>query len=128
MQITGNRTYAFIRLNRPNDFRTSGSKNLALSHEKINMEFVRFAFPISKKLGFQSMAYDFIYDREKKPTIVEISYCFGDYTEFSTGYRDKNLNWHEGRYLPQYFELVDLLGNNDLILLIGWYLLLLTRK
>jgi hypothetical protein len=62
------------------------------------------------------MAYDFIYDENKKPVIVEISYCFGDYPEFSNGYWDEYLTWHEGRFLPQYFELVDLLGRDDLIL------------
>ena len=54
------------------------------------------------------MAYDFIYDRQKQPRIVEMSYCFGDYPEFSTGYWDESMNWHEGRFLPQYFELADL--------------------
>jgi len=116
VQITGNRAFAFIRYNRPNDFRASGSNNWSLDHDKIDMEFVKIAFEVSKTFGFQSMAYDFIYDENRKPVIVEISYCFGDYPEFSNGYWDVSLNWHEGRFLPQYFELVDLLGKNDLIL------------
>ena len=64
----------------------------------------------------QSMAYDFIYDENRKPVIVEISYCFGDYPEFSTGYWDESLIWHDGKFLPQYFELVDLLSKEDMIL------------
>lgn len=116
VQITGKRAFAFIRYNRPNDFRASGSNNWSLDRDKIDMEFVRIAFNISKAFDFQSMAYDFIYDENRKPVIVEISYCFGDYPEFSNGYWDESLVWHEGRFLPQYFELIDLLNNNNLIL------------
>ena len=116
VQITGKRAFAFIRYNRPNDFRASGSNNWSLDHDKIDMEFVKIAFEISRSLGFQSMAYDFIYDEKREPLIVEISYCFGDYPEFSNGYWDESLNWHVGSFLPQYFELIDLLGKEDLVL------------
>jgi glutathione synthase/RimK-type ligase-like ATP-grasp enzyme len=116
VQITGKRAFAFIRYNRPNDFRASGSNNWSLDRDKIDMEFVKIAFNISKTFGFQSMAYDFIYDENRKPAIVEISYCFGDYPEFSNGYWDESLVWHEGRFLPQYFELVDLLDKTSLVL------------
>lgn len=116
VQITGRRAFAFVRYNRPGDFRASGSNNWSLDHDKIDMEFINIAFEISRTLGFQSMAYDFIYDENKKPVIVEISYCFGDYPEFSNGYWDESLIWHSGRFLPQYFELKDLLLKEDLIL------------
>lgn len=116
VQITGKRAFAFVRYNRPDDFRASGSNNWSLDHGKIDMEFVKIAFEISRTFKFQSMAYDFIYDENRKPVIVEISYCFGDYPEFSNGYWDESLTWHEGRFLPQYLELVDLLGIDDLIL------------
>lgn len=114
VQITGNRGYAFIRYNRENDFRASGSNNWSLDKSKIDLDMVRIAFEISQKLNFQSMAYDFIYDENKKPVIVEISYCYGDYPEFSTGYWDPTLNWHDGSYLPQYLELIDLLEMPEL--------------
>ncbi len=116
VQITGKRAYAFVRYNRPGDFRASGSNRWSLDHEKIDPEFIRIAFEVSRTFRFQSMAYDFIYDSKKNPRIVEMSYCFGDFPEFSTGYWDESLTWHEGRFLPQYFELVDLLGRNDLVL------------
>jgi hypothetical protein len=114
VQITGKRAFAFVRYNRPNDFRASGSNNWSLAHEKIDMRFVRIAFDVSFKLNFQSMAYDFIYDKQRQPVIVEISYCYGDYPEFSTGYWDENLIWHPGRFVPQYLELVDLLEMPEL--------------
>lgn len=115
VQVTGRRAYAFLRFNRENDFRASGSNNWSLDHSKINMDMVRIAFSVSEKLGFKSMAYDFIYDEFKNPVIVEISYCYGDYPEFSDGYWDPDLNWHDGEYIPQYLELVDLLSLPDLI-------------
>jgi glutathione synthase/RimK-type ligase-like ATP-grasp enzyme len=114
VQITGKRAYAFVRYNRPNDFRASGSNNWSIEHKLIDMRFVKIAFEISGYFGFQSMAYDFVYDENKNPSIIEISYCFGDYPEFSTGYWDSELNWHPGRFLPQYFELIDLLNIPDL--------------
>jgi len=114
VQITGKRAFAYLRYNRPNDFRASGSNNWSLDHKTIDMEMVKIAFNVSQKLGFQSMAYDFIYDHDGKPGIVEMSYCFGDYPEFSNGYWQENLEWIPGRFLPQYFELMDLLGLPDL--------------
>jgi len=115
VQVTGKRAFAFVRYNRNNDFRASGSNNWSLDHSKIDMRFVKMALEISQKLGFQSMAYDFIYDENRNPAIIEISYCYGDYPEFSTGYWDENLMWHKGKYVPQYLELVDLLEKKDLI-------------
>lgn len=108
------RAYALIRYNRKGDFRASGSNNWSLDHDKIDMQFVKLAFEISKKLGFQSMAFDFMYDENRKPVIGEITYCFGDWPEFSDGHWDENLVWHPGNHCPQYFELVDLLNMPDL--------------
>lgn len=113
VQITGNRAFAYIRYNRPDDFRASGSNNWSLSHDKINMEMIKIAFEVSKKFNHQSMAYDFIYDNSRNPVIVEMSYCYGDYPEFSTGYWDESLVWHDGNFVPQYLELCDFLGLKD---------------
>ena len=114
VQITGNRAFAYIRYNRPDDFRASGSNNWSLKHENINMDMVKIAFQVSKKFNHQSMAYDFIYDKSGNPVIVEMSYCYGDYPEFSNGFWDDNLIWHDGNYVPQYLELCDFLGLKDL--------------
>lgn len=111
--VIGNRASAFRRYVRENDFRASGSKNLDMDRSKVDLDFVKIGMDISKKLGFQSMAYDFIYDDEK-PALVEISYTYPDEHAFSTGYWDSNLKWHEGRFWPQYFQLMDVLGLPDL--------------
>jgi hypothetical protein len=111
----GNRAQAFRRKNRDNDFRASGSKNNDLNPQKIDLNFVKLAFQISQKMGFQTMAYDFLYDENQKPAIIEISYAYPDRTlPHCPGYWDSELNWHEGHFWPQYFHLVDALENPEL--------------
>ncbi|MCP4158411.1 MAG: hypothetical protein GY757_62505, partial [bacterium] len=63
--VIGDRAFAFRRFNRKNDFRASGSSNKDLNPEAIDKEFLKIAFSISKKLKFQCMAYDFIYNKNK---------------------------------------------------------------
>ncbi len=109
----GNRIFAFRRFVRKNDFRASGSDNWNLDRSHIDMEMVKIGFEISQKMNFQVMAYDFIYDEKGKLNIVEISYTYGDYPEFSTGYWDSDLKWHEGKYWSQYLELIDALEIPD---------------
>ncbi|MEW6506968.1 MAG: hypothetical protein AB1432_04390 [Bacteroidota bacterium] len=114
----GNRAHAFRRFNRKNDFRASGSNIWDINPANIDIRMVRIALDISKYLGFQAMAYDFLYDENKEPKIVEMSYLYGGagHPDFMNGYWDEYLNWHEGRFWPQYFELMDLLDKPDLIL------------
>lgn len=108
--ILGDRAWAFKRFNRKNDFRASGSNMYDTRREEIDKNMIKIAFEVSNKLGFQSMAYDFVYNKNKEPVILEISYTYGDYPEFSTGYWDQDLNWHSGNYVPEYFELMDALN------------------
>lgn len=113
--IVGNRGFAFKRFTRKNDFRASGSNSYDMRRNEIDMRMLKIGFEVSRHFGFQSMAYDFIYDKFNNPVIVEISYTYGDYPEFSTGYWDENLNWIDGNYWPEYLELVDALNLPDLI-------------
>ena len=112
----GSRAHAFRRFNRPNDFRASGSNTWDINPEKIDLRMVRIALDVSKYFGFQAMAYDFVYDENREPKIVEMSYLYGGagYPDFMNGYWDVNLQWHEGRFWPQYFELMDLLDLPEL--------------
>ncbi len=111
----GDRAFAFRRLNRVNDFRSSGSGRIDYDANKIDMKFVEKAFEVSKTLGFQSMAYDFLYDKNREAAFCEISYTYADWAVHNcSGYWDSSLCWHEGHYWPQYFQLVDILGLPDL--------------
>ena len=108
----GNRAIGFIRYNRPSDFRASGSGLFNLDPELVNKKCLKIAFNVSKKLKFQTMAYDFLFDEHNEPQICEISYTFScgkPYTD-CPGYWDDNLNWHEGKNWLEYYQLIDFLG------------------
>lgn len=112
----GLRVHAFRRFNRKNDFRASGGNKWDICPDNIDKRFLKIALEVSKKFGFQAMAYDFIYDENNLPRIIEMSCTYGGagYPDFMNGYWDENLNRIEGRFWPQYFELVDLLSNMHL--------------
>jgi glutathione synthase/RimK-type ligase-like ATP-grasp enzyme len=116
--VIGDRAFGFIRYNRQNDFRASGSKMNNYSMDMIDMRFVEKAFDISTKLNFECMAYDFLYDQERQPKVCEISYAFGSSygsdVNKCPGYWDKKLIWHKASIDPELFLLSDLLGNDKL--------------
>lgn len=112
--IIGNRAFAFRRLNRKDDFRSSGSGKINYEMDRINTKFVELAFAVSREMGFESMAYDFLWDIDK-PAFCEMSYTYQDLAIFNcSGFWDSSLNWHDGHNWPQYFHLVDLLNLPDL--------------
>lgn len=108
--IIGNRARGFRRFNRPGDFRASGSGKFDVGPSKINLESVKIAFEISKKLNFQCMAYDFLF-KNGLPVIGEISYTFPDkpYGPKLPGYWDSDLNWVPKKMWPQEAQVEDFL-------------------
>jgi len=113
--VIGGRAFAFRRLNRVNDFRSSGSGRIDYDVDKIDLKFVSKALEISRSLNFQSMAYDSLYDENGDPSFCEISYTYiASAVYHCPGHWDEELRWHEGHYWPQYFQLVDILGVPDL--------------
>lgn len=109
--VIGDRAFGFIRRVRRNDFTASGSGTIEYNMSEIDLRCIEIAFEVSNKMGFQSMAYDFIMNEKNEPEFCEISYTYQDDAVYKClGYWDSNLQWHKGHYLPQYFHLVDLLG------------------
>ena len=99
--VIGDRAFAYRRMNRPNDFRASGSGNFDVNPELINQECVKIAFQVSERGDFQSMAYDFL-TKNDRSVICEISYTYVAWMVHSCpGHWDKNLNWHEGQMWPE---------------------------
>ena len=49
----------------------------------------------------QCVAFDFVFDQNNAPLIVEINYGFAHkgYEE-CPGYWDESLNWHKGKFNP----------------------------
>ena len=106
--VVGNRAFAFRRLNRPGDFRASGSGRIEWEPEKIDLAMVRMAFAAQRKLESQSFAMDGIY-RDGTPVIVEISYLYDSWAiaacpghwELRGEPEDGRLEWVEGRMWPE---------------------------
>lgn len=95
--IVGERAFAIKRLVRRGDFRASGSGQFIYDRNQIDVRCVRIAFNVNKRLNSQSIAYDFIFDQNNNPLIVEISYGFiATVYDCCEGYWDNALNWYEG--------------------------------
>lgn len=92
--VIGNRAVAVKRMNRYNDFRASGSGFLYFDKEHIEEEYIRAAFEINRKLGMQSVAFDFLQDTQGHIVLSEISYCNGiSFTK--PAYWTNDMQWHE---------------------------------
>lgn len=115
VSVIGGRAFAFRRFNREKDFRASGSGNIDYDINKIDLRSIEIAFNMSHKLNFQSMAYDFLSNEKKDFEVCEVSYTYVDTAVYDCpGFWDKDLNWHEGHFWPQYFQLTDTLKRPDL--------------
>jgi glutathione synthase/RimK-type ligase-like ATP-grasp enzyme len=107
--IVGNKAFGIKRMTRKNDFRASGSGHILYEKNELDERCVKLAFEINKKVKAQSIAFDFVFDTENKPLVVEISYAFmASGYDPCTGYWDKELNWHEGQFNP-YGWMIDLM-------------------
>jgi len=108
--IIGDRAFGFIRKTRPNDFRASGSGDIVYDLDRIDRRCIEKAFSTVKKMKTQSLAFDFVFDKDNDPKIVEISYCYQNRAVHDCpGYWDHKLNWHEGHIWPEDAILEDLL-------------------
>ena len=108
--IIGNRAFGFTRNVRDNDFRASGSGDIVYDLERIDVRCIKTAFEVTRKIGAQSLAFDFVASEHDQPFILEISYCFDAKAVYACpGHWDEELNWREGHMWPQEAILLDLL-------------------
>lgn len=107
--IIGNRAIAIRRFNRINDFRASGSGIISHEPSLFPLETINLAYKVSKLIGSQSMAFDFIYNENLTPYIVEISYTYaqGPAYDKCPGYWDDKLLWHNDNVDPQRYIIED---------------------
>jgi glutathione synthase/RimK-type ligase-like ATP-grasp enzyme len=114
--IIGDRGFAFRRLVRDNDFRASGSGKIDYDPAKIDINCIEIAFQVSREMGFQSMAYDFLRNEENKPEFCEVSYTYvSSAVRSCPGFWDPNLKWHSGTdWWPEHLHLIDALSFPDL--------------
>lgn len=107
--VIKDRAYGMQRMCRKNDFRASGSSDFV--YAMIDEKTLRIAFDVAEKLSLQSVAFDFIYDLDKNPLIVEMSYGYG--TKGSSkcrGYWTKDLQWHDGAFDPFGWQIENLIN------------------
>ena len=110
ISVIGDRTFGYRRMNRPNDFRASGSGNFDVNPDSIDKKCIEIAFQISKQGKFQSMAYDFLV-KNGEPVICEISYAFVDWMIFECpGHWESNLNWISGNMWPEEAQIQDFMN------------------
>lgn len=107
--VIGDKAFAIKRMVRKNDFRASGSGIILYARNHFDDQTIKLAFDVSDRLKSQCMAYDFVY-HDGIPLIVEISYGFApEGYDACTGYWDKNINWHEGKFNPYGWMVEDLM-------------------
>lgn len=108
--VIGDRAFAIKRMTREGDFRASGSGKLVHDPAAIPTQCIELAFNVTRCLGAQSVAYDFMF-RDGAPVIGEISYAF-----LLRGYDDcpgwwgPDLTWKAGAFRPEYFMIEDVLA------------------
>lgn len=110
--VIGDRAFAFRRMNRPGDFRASGSGTIDYEPAAVDLRCVRLAFDAARKLNSQSMAFDFLFRGEaREPVVGEISYGYADWAvEKCAGHWDSAMNWHEGHLWPEEAHVEDFLA------------------
>jgi glutathione synthase/RimK-type ligase-like ATP-grasp enzyme len=109
--VIGDRAFGFTRNVRPGDFRASGSGDIVYNPQRIHRGCLEIAFEVARKVGSQSMAFDFVLAQKREPMIVEISYCYNAQAVYScSGHWDNRISWHEGQVWPQDAILIDLLS------------------
>lgn len=115
--IIGNRAFGFRRFNRKNDFRASGSGNIDYSPSGIDNKMLDMAFKISDDNNYQTMAYDFIYDKNNNPALIEMNHTFVDsaVAKCPVYWNREGVKIDNKNRYPQYWQLVDILNKPDLI-------------
>lgn len=110
--VIGQRAFAFCRLNRPGDFRASGSGLIDFDISAVRQDCLNLAFSISDRFKFQSMAYDFAFDCHNQPAVIEMNYTYvSEAVRACPGYFDRSLTFvpSTGRS-PQVYQLQDFIG------------------
>lgn len=74
--VIGDRAFAFRRVNRPGDFRASGSGSIDYSPTAVDTRMIAMGFETADALGTNSLAIDFLYDENNKPRIGEFGYRY----------------------------------------------------
>lgn len=95
------KAFALKRFVRENDFRASGSGSFKYEREEFDERCIRLAFHYTKRLQAQCVAYDFVFDQQDNPRLIEINYGFAPSGyDNCPGYWDEHMTWYEGKFDP----------------------------
>jgi len=109
--VIGDRLFGFLRLNRPKDFRASGSGTIVYDYEKVDKRCVDLAFRVADRIGSQSLAFDILFNAQHEPMIGEISYCYiSSAVHACEGHWDHHGAWHPGHVWPEEAIIEDVLA------------------
>lgn len=110
--VVGGKAAAERRMVRENDFRASGSGKF--SYDNINIEAIKIALDVAKSLKLQSVAFDFVEDKNNNPLIIEMSYGFGTSgIDNAPGYWDSSIHWHKEKFNPQEWMVEELIKGQE---------------
>jgi len=108
--VIGEKAFAIKRMNRTNDFRASGSGNIHYKRHEIDERCVQIAFNVNEIINSQCIAYDFVFDANNEPLILEISYGYlPSVYQDCEGYWDTALQWHQESIEPQKWVIENLI-------------------
>ncbi len=107
--VIQDKAFAVKRMCRDKDFRASGSGNAKYLKEEIDMRCIEKSFEIAQELGSSCIGYDWVFDENNNPLIVEVGYGFAvEFYDSCPGFWDKDLNWHEEKFNPQNWMVEDI--------------------
>lgn len=96
--IGNNKAFGLKRMVRKEDFRASGSGSIIYDKSGVDERCVKISFDVAEKLKTQSLALDFVFDKDNNPLIVEISYGYSIKAYYKCeGYWTDDMEWHEGK-------------------------------
>lgn len=115
--VIGCRAFVFRRLNRPGDFRASGSGRIDYSRDAVDSKMIRLAFATSAKLESQSCAIDGLW-RGGEPVVGEVSYTYVSKAVYEcpghwalSGTPDAGeLKWVDGNMWPEDAQIEDFIA------------------
>lgn len=110
--VIGDKAFGIKRMTRKNDFRASGSGNILYEKSEIDEQCVKIAFDINKKIKSQSIAYDFVFDKNNNPLIVEISYGYILEVYIKCpGFWDIDMKWHEQSFNSAIWQIQNIINS-----------------
>ncbi|MGY6743329.1 MAG: ATP-grasp domain-containing protein [Cecembia sp.] len=97
--VIDEKAFAIKRLVRKNDFRASGSGDIVYEKHHFDEKLIQKSFEFAGSLKAQVVAFDYVFDTDQNPLIVEISYGYAiEVYDQCAGYWDKELNFYEGKF------------------------------